>query len=87
MIPYLENLTGEKWILLKDKLFFRWPDKKSDVGGAKDGVQGEDSFIKIKIRAKQRPGTIKFVISGSEIVRNCAKNFEIRVLSVLFEKR
>jgi len=38
MIPYLENLTGEKWILLKDKLFFRWPDKKSDVGGAKDGV-------------------------------------------------
>ena len=38
MIPYLENLTGEKWILLKDKLFFRWPDKKSDIGGAKDGV-------------------------------------------------
>lgn len=38
LIPYLEHLTGEKWILLKDKLFFRWPDKKSDVGGAKDGV-------------------------------------------------
>jgi len=38
MIQYLENLTGEKWILLKDKLFFRWPDKKSDIGGAKDGV-------------------------------------------------
>ena len=38
MIPYLENLTGEKWILLKDKLFFHWPDKKSDIRGAKDGI-------------------------------------------------
>lgn len=69
MIPYLEQLTGEKWILLKDKdrfasllspvvenliakrckpfyqLFFRWPDKKSENGGVKDGVPVHQDII------------------------------------------
>ena len=69
LIPYLEQLTGEKWILLKDKdrfsffhilyqviltggnckpsyqLFFRWPDKKSENGGVKDGVPVHQDII------------------------------------------
>lgn len=62
LIPYLEQLTGEKWILLKDKLFFRWPDKKSKLGGAKDGVPVHQDILCFDFDQEYGPSDVITVI-------------------------